>query len=112
MQVGGLLKAVVKATKSPPPAGCAIFVVNKWDLVVQQQSDSEQTDFLRRVAQCLEQRWPGFDAGQQLVTMNAKIAAQAQELGHITPDIEKLCDKIRQTLPAAVEHLLLKPLRY
>jgi energy-coupling factor transporter ATP-binding protein EcfA2 len=109
-QVGGLLKAVVKATKSPPPAGCAIFVVNKWDLVVQQLSDSEQTEFLQRLAQCIEQRWPGFDADQQLVTMNAKIAAQAQELGHITVDIQKLCDKIQQILPSAVEHLLLKPL--
>lgn len=107
-QVGGLVRTVVKATKSLPPPGSALFIVNKWDLLVQQVSAAEQKQFLRRIGQCLASRWPGFDASKQLLTMNAKLAAEVQELGSSTEDMRKLCDGIMTILPSGMDYMLLR----
>lgn len=112
LKVGGLLRTVVKATNSLPPPGSALFVVNKWDLLVQQLSTAEQQQFLHRMGQCLAARWPGFDASKQLLTMNAKLAAQAQELGSTTDDVQKLCDGVVSILPSGVHYMLLRGVRF
>lgn len=103
---------MLAATKYPPSPRSALFVVNKWDLLVQQQSEEEQKDFLCKLANSIGTRWPGFRAEWQLITMNAKLASLAQELGATTADVQKLCNRISSILPAGIGNLLLRALRY
>ena len=105
------MRTVVKATKCLPPPGSALFVVNKWDLLVQQVSVAEQNQFLHRMGQCLASRWPGFDPSKQLLTMNAKLAAKVQELGSSMDDMHTLCDGIMSILPSGMDYMLLRGMR-
>lgn len=111
MQAGGLLSAVAKGTQTSPPPDSALFVVNKWDLVSQQLSEEERKEFLHKVATNIAARWSGFKS-HQIVTMNSKLAAQAQQLGTSTKDVKKLCSGITGILPRGMDNMLLKALRY
>lgn len=102
----------MEATLSSPLAGSALFVVNKWDMLIQQQNEEEQEEFLTKVAYNISRRWPGFNREQQLVTMNSRLAAQAQELGTASEDMQKLCSRIADMLPVGMDNMLLKCIRY
>ena len=97
--------------KQIPAADSAIFVANKWDLLEQQQSEIERQNYLRLLAQGLQSRWSGFRQ-HQLLTLNAKLACTAQQLGESTNDMRRLCTAIKKALPYGMDNMILKSLRF
>jgi energy-coupling factor transporter ATP-binding protein EcfA2 len=110
-QVGGLLLAVSKGTGSLPSSNSALFVINKWDLASQQMRKDERQEFLSKLEMQVSSRWTGLKPQQQLITMNAKLAVRAQQLGSSTADMKRLCKSIEQLLPKGMDHMLLQGLR-
>jgi predicted GTPase len=109
--VGGLLKAIIKGNKQLPPPDAAIFVVNKWDILCQQQNAEEQEEFLNKTRKEIATRWPGFKE-RQLITMNARLAASLSEKGGTTDDLQKLYDAITRVLPIGMDYMVVRALKY
>lgn len=96
----------------PSLISSALFVVNKWDRLVETlqegRTQQEYLDILRsRVKSC----W-GPIQEKQLIPMNAKLALAAQEAGHTTQDMHVLCEGIRNILPKTMDNTFMKALRY
>jgi hypothetical protein len=108
-QAGGLLSAVIKGMKQVPAADSAIFIANKWDLLVQQLSEKDRQTYLHLLSQGLQSRWNGFQR-RQLLTLNAKLACTAQQLGESTDDMRRLCIAIKKALPYGMDNAILKSL--
>ena len=112
MQAGGLLRAVVRGTKEAPPPESALFVANKWDILMQQEaSDTERQDFITKTVKGIQTRWPGFKR-QQLITMNSRLAGQAQSIGWTTDDMKNFIEAMKAMLPKGIHYMMKKSLRY
>ena len=109
--MGGLLKAIIKGNKQLPPPDAAIFVINKWDILCQQQDSAQQENFLNLMRREIASRWPGFKE-RQLITMNARLAARMREMGETTDDLQKLCDAITRVLPIGMDYMVVRALKY
>lgn len=109
--MGGLLQALVKGNKQLPPPDSAVFVINKWDILCQQQNEGQRENFLSRTRQEIAKRWPGFK-DRQLITMNSRLAARMREMGETTDDLQNLCDAITAVLPVGMDYLVVRALRY
>lgn len=110
--MGGLLLAISKGIGSLPPSNSALFVINKWDLASQQmRKEEERQEFMTKLEKQVSLRWTGLKPRQQLVTMNAKLAVRAQQLGSSTADMKRLCKSIQDLLPKGMDHMILQGLR-
>ena len=92
-----------------PPPESAIFIANKWD-ILEQQAPEELDSFQRRVVHGIQSRWSGFKP-RQLIPMNSKRAAQAQEFGYMTEDMKKFSQIMESMLPVGMHYMLEKILR-
>ncbi|XP_065826963.1 uncharacterized protein [Oscarella lobularis] len=113
-QVGGLLAAMARGTKTSPPADSALFVLNKWDQFLEKygrkESERASKEYLERLYFELGRRWRGFKS-YQVIKMNSKLAGLAQELGVLTNDMKNLCEGISDVLPRGMNNMILKALK-
>ena len=106
------MKAVVRGTKEAPPPESALFVANKWDILMQQQpSERERQEFLKRSVMGIQSRWPGFKQ-QQLFPMNSRLAGKAQSIGWTTVDMKNFTEAMKSMLPKGMHYMMKKSLRY
>ncbi len=106
--------AIIESLKIRPVPGSALFLVNKWDKLDEEEEMRKGTiqQYLNIVEERLSKRWRGFDCGEQLVTLNARIAARVQELGETTEDMKQVCDKILSMLSKGMVNVLRKTSQY
>ena len=114
-EVGGLLAAMARGTKTSPPADSALFVLNKWDKFLEQyrgknSREKASKEYLDRLYYELGRRWRGFKS-YQVIKMNSKLAGLAQELGVLTDDMKNLCEGISKVLPRGMNNMILRALK-
>ncbi len=90
--------------------GSALFLVNKWDKLDEEEEMRKGTlqQYLNIVEERLSKRWRGFDCGEQLVTLNARIAARSSSRTRrdYTEDMKQVCDKILSMLSKGMVNVL------
>lgn len=108
-----MLAAVMKDSGDIPAAESAVFVLNKWDKLIDETSEcpEEREKTKHIVAKKLSHSWRGFKRSQ-LVTLDAKHAAKQQRLGHTTNDLKLVCERIGDTLPRGMGNMIRRSIRY
>ena len=91
-------------------ARTAVFVVNKWDIFCKQnRTEEERKDYLNKLCLRLAEGWIGFK-DTDLLTMNARLAAEASKVGVNTQDIKKLCSVLENLWSQSMDEMLKKTL--
>ena len=89
----------------------AAFVVNKWDMFCKQnKTEEKRQDYLETLCRRLEEGWIGFTK-DDLLTMNARLAAEASTVKVNTPDVKKLCSILKNLWPQNMNEMLNKTLK-
>jgi hypothetical protein len=110
LQVGELKQAFVDPDV-PKIARTAIYVVNKWDMFCRQNKGvKEQNEYLDRLRFGLSN--VSIDFGKDnLVTMDATLAAEASKVGVSSQDMRKLSSTLERLLPATMKENLTKTVK-
>jgi receptor-interacting serine/threonine-protein kinase 5 len=120
--VGKLMQAVIDELAAGPEGSTlsrtALFVVNKWDLFCKQNRTKEgRNEYLHILCQKLSEKWIGFKE-DDLLTMNARLAAEASRVGVNTEDIKSLCSVLEKLWSQSMDEMfkksldkLMKPMR-
>ena len=96
----------------PNIARSAVFVVNKWDMLCRQiKSEEGRKDYLVKLCGHLAKTWIGFKESD-LLTMNARISAEASKVGVNTEDVKKLCLILESLWPQSMKGMITKTIKY
>eukprot|EP00118_Oscarella_pearsei_P023538 m.282876 g.282876 ORF g.282876 m.282876 type:complete len:1041 (+) comp40665_c0_seq11:87-3209(+) len=107
--VGGLIKDNTELEeKGLSMARMALFILNKWDRVVDSVNKVEHS---KKIIEEISVHWKGFRS-DQLTHFDAEFAGYCSKLGHNDTGMDHLCELLKRKVPIGMTAQLLRGIRY
>eukprot|EP00118_Oscarella_pearsei_P023544 m.282968 g.282968 ORF g.282968 m.282968 type:complete len:1028 (+) comp40665_c0_seq31:87-3170(+) len=107
--VGGLIKDNTELEeKGLSMARMALFILNKWDRVVDSVNKVEHS---KKIIEEISVHWKGFRS-DQLTHFDAEFAGYCSKLGHNDTGMDHLCELLKRKVPIGMTAQLFRGIRY